>query len=626
MFKHKHIVNAIPDSLVILNENLEIVCTNDSWKKFHKNSTGKFKKPKTGSTYLKIRKEATVEDREREQQARKGILSVINEVVGHFEMVYPCHSADEPQWFLLRITKIKEVKTLALLTHIDITAFILLREKPAENLSDIMKGVHQEEVDRKEEALSLSLSNIVEQTADSLIVTDTDGVIVYVNNAAIELTGYSKKEFEGKKPNILKSGKHNTEFYKKLWKTICSGAVFRCVIINKKKNDELYHEEMTITPIRNEENEITHFVSTGWDISDRVLAEESLKSSEEKLRTMYEFSSNAILIHDGRKFLDCNLATLKMYECDTKENFLASTLEDLYPEFLPNGKATNKIIKQKLDKALRVGAADFELISKRMDGKTFDSEILLSKMELNGKTVIQIIVRDVSSQKIAKQKLIRSKEKFRALASRVEKIREEERTLIARNIHDDIGHSLTALLLDLHLISKKPECQSHDIAVELKALVDLTNRSIIATQEIAANLRPGILDKLGLSAALEWQLEAFIKRHKMTTNINIQPHTKELLNDEKTTALFRVFQEILTNISRHAKATSLKVVLKNDNENIRLFVSDNGIGISNENIDNINSMGLLGMKERTAIVGGKFSIFSPKQGGTEINVIIPMAS
>lgn len=626
MFKHKHIVNAIPDSIMILNSDLDVVCTNNSWKRFNKKSARKSKKPKTGLNYLKIRQEATVEDRNREQQAYKGILSVINKEVKLFEMEYPCHGADKRQWFLLRATKIKEVKTMVLLTHIDITAIKLSEEKPAENLKDIMKGVHQEEVERADEALSISLANIVEKTADSLIVTDEDGLIIYANKAAIALSGYSKEEMVGKEPNILNSGKHSTEFYGMLWKTIRSGEVFRRVIINKKKNEELYHEETTITPIKNQKNEITNYVFTGWDISDRVLAEESLKYSEEKLRTIYEFSRDAIIIYDGGIFLDCNLAALTMYECNTKENFLALTLEDLYSDHLPNGQPTSHIIKEQFAKVVSVGTTDFELNSKRMDGTVFDSEITLIKMALHGKTIIQIMVRDVSQQKIAKRKLVQSQEKFRALAAKIQKVREEERTRISRNIHDDLGHALTALLIDLHHLSKNPECQGHDIAIELKSMIDLTNRAIETTQNITANLRPGILDKLGLSAALEWQLKKFSKRNKMKTNVSIQPYTTEQLNEKIATTLFRIFQEILTNIARHAKATSLKVVLKDENENIRLVVSDNGIGVTNENIDDINSMGLLGMKERTTIMGGGFSIFSPKKGGTEINVTIPMAS
>lgn len=625
MFKHKCIVN-VPDSLMILNEDFDIIFTNQSWEKFNLKSARKSKKSRTGLTYLKIRKKATVEDRAREQQARKGILSVISGHVDHFEMEYPCHGTDELQWFLLRVTKIKEVEIMVLLTHIDITAIKLGKEKPAENLSDTMNGVQREEVDRRNEELSLSLSNIMEQTVDSLIVTDKDGIIIYANNAAIELTGYSQEELEGKEPTVLNSGKQSPKFYSNLWKTVRSGEVFRSVIINRKKNNELYFEETTVTPIKNDKNKITNFVFTGWDVSERMLAEESLKYSEEKLRTIYEFSRDAILVHDGTRLLDCNLATLKMYKCDSKKKFLALALEDLHPRFLPNGQPTSDVIKEQLAKVLVADTADFESISKRMDGTVFDSEISLIKMELKGKMVVQLIVRDISSQKIAEQNLVRSKEKFRALASRIERIREDERTLIARNIHDDLGHSLTALLLDLHLISKKPECQGNDIRVELKSMIGLTNRSIETTQKIAANLRPGILDKLGLSAALEWQLEAFIKRNDMKTNVSIQKYTTEQLNEEKTTAIFRVFQEILTNISRHAEATSLKVILKNGKENIRLFVSDNGIGIKNENINDINSLGLLGMEERTTIVGGKFSISSPKKGGTEINVTIPIAN
>jgi PAS domain S-box-containing protein len=624
MFKPKHLINSIPDSIMVLNADSEIIFTNNSWKNFGEKFTNNSKKSGEGLKYLKNKNDVTKKDREREELAYKGVLSIINKETDLFEMEYPCHGADGQQWFLLRATKVKEAKMMVLLTHIDVTAIKVRDEKPAENFKDIKKGAINKEVDIEKQELSFSLSNIVEQTADSLMITDIEGFIIYANNAALELSGYKKEELLGTKPTILNFEKQNSYLYEKLWTTIRSGKVFRKVIAARTRDNKLYHEETTITPIKNKKNEITNFVFIGFDISERVRAEEALKQSEDKLRAVYESTKDAIIIYKDGALVDCNLATLKMYGYAKKECFLALKMEDLFPQALLTGQPRSALFKEQLKKVLKNGTADYEGISKRKDGNVFASEISLIKIGVNGQTLIQVIVRDVSKQKSTKQNLITAKERYRALASRIESVREDERTQIARNIHDDLGHSLTALLIDLHLISKKPEFKGNDIEADLNGMIDLTKSSISITQKIATNLRPGILDTLGLSAALEWQLKEFAKRNIIKLYVSIQPDGAEQINLKAATTIFRVFQEILTNVSRHAKATSLNVAFSNDTKNVTLFVGDNGVGISDESISHINSLGLLGMAERANMVGGNFSITSPVAGGTEVNVTIPL--
>ena len=623
MFKPKHLINSIPDSIMVLNADSEIIFTNNSWKNFGEKFTNNSKESDEGLKYLKNKNEITKKDKEREELAYKGVLSIINKETDLFEMEYPCHGADGQQWFLLRATKVKEAKMMVLLTHIDVTAIKVRDEKPAENFKDIKKGAINEEVDIEKQELSFSLSNIVEQTADSLMITDIEGFIIYVNNAALELSGYKKEELLGTKPTILNFEKQNSCLYEKLWTTIRSGKVFRKVIAARTRNNKLYHEETTITPIKNKKNEITNFVFIGNDISERVMAEEALKRSADRLRAVYESTKDAIIIYKDGVLVDCNLATLKMYGYAKKEHFLALNIEDLCPQVLLTGQIRTDF-KEQLKKVLKNGTADYEAISKRKNGSEFVSEISLIQIGVNGQALIQVIVRDVSKQKSTKQNLITAKERYRALASRIESVREDERTQIARNIHDDLGHSLTALLIDLHLISKKPEFKGNDIEADLNGMINLTKSSISITQKIATNLRPGILDTLGLSAALEWQLKEFAKRNIIKLYVSIQPDGAEQINLKAATTIFRVFQEILTNVSRHAKATSLNVAFSNDTKNVTLFVGDNGVGISDESISHINSLGLLGMAERANIVGGNFSITSPVAGGTEVNVTIPI--
>ncbi len=149
---------------------------------------------------------------------------------------------------------------------------------------------------KQAEAEMQKLSSAIEQTADSVIITDRDGVIQYVNSACEETAGFSRNESLGKKPNIVKSGKHKPEFYERLWKTILRGEVFRDVFINRRKNGDLYYEQKTITPLKDEHGHVTHFVSTGKDITDRMRAEEALAQSAAEWTYSMDFIEDALCL------------------------------------------------------------------------------------------------------------------------------------------------------------------------------------------------------------------------------------------------------------------------------------------------------------------------------------------
>ena len=203
-------------------------------------------------------------------------------------------------------------------------------------------------------------------------------------------------------------------------------------------------------------------------------------------------------------------------------------------------------------------------------------------------------------------------------------MREEERTRIAREVHDELGQALTGCKLDLSWIANR-------LPRELKPLLDKTRQlsehidsTIQTVRRISSELRPGVLDYLGLAAALEWQANEFQNR----TGIRCDVHAslrEPVLAQELNTTLFRIFQETLTNIIRHAGATRVAVDLKETDGKIFLRVKDNGRGISDAEQTSPGSMVLLGMRERAALLGGDFKITSPPRArGTQITVSIPV--
>jgi signal transduction histidine kinase len=224
----------------------------------------------------------------------------------------------------------------------------------------------------------------------------------------------------------------------------------------------------------------------------------------------------------------------------------------------------------------------------------------------------------------AEKQLRESHEQLRSLSVYLQHVREEERTRIAREVHDELGQALTSCKLDVSWLASRLSKNQKALIDKAHALSVHMDSTIQTVRRIATELRPGILDHLGLVAALEWQANEFQTR----TGIRCEVHTSledPWLDQDIATAFFRIFQETLTNVIRHAGATQVSVHLKQDAGRIIMDVKDNGRGIAPEELRKPKSMGLLGMKERAALLGGEFTIGSGRGGqGTKVIVSIPI--
>jgi signal transduction histidine kinase len=219
-------------------------------------------------------------------------------------------------------------------------------------------------------------------------------------------------------------------------------------------------------------------------------------------------------------------------------------------------------------------------------------------------------------------------EQLRALTARNETIREHERMTIAREIHDVLAQDLTRLKIDLIWLAKrgaKPidELTRDAMAIRIGDAVAQTDTAITTVQRIATELRPVILDSLGLPAAVEWQTEDFARRSGLVCRTRA-PHGDSMLSRECATAVFRILQESLTNIARHAHATEVDVHFVEDSALAMLAVTDNGRGITTAQISDARSIGLVGMRERAQAFGGKVEITSAPGTGTTVRVRIPL--
>jgi PAS domain S-box-containing protein len=259
----------------------------------------------------------------------------------------------------------------------------------------------------------------------------------------------------------------------------------------------------------------------------------------------------------------------------------------------------------------------------KKDGTIMQVETHIHQIIYEGRPVWLGLSHDVTEQYEAKELLQKSYEEIRQLASNLQSIREDERTNIAREIHDELGQQLTGLKMDIHWLSRKVKNADDEINEKMKESIDLINATITSVRKIATDLRPSILDDLGLLAALEWQGEEFEKRSGTKVKFINKAGDMEV-RPEVATAIFRIYQELLTNIARHANAGLVTALLDMEGNILRVSIKDDGVGFNTNTISNKKTLGLLGIKERTLLMGGTYEIKTEPGKGSETIISIPL--
>ena len=234
------------------------------------------------------------------------------------------------------------------------------------------------------------------------------------------------------------------------------------------------------------------------------------------------------------------------------------------------------------------------------------------------------IQRDVTERHLAAQQVESSRQQLRALTARLQQVREEERTGIAREIHDELGQALTGLKMDIAWLKDRLP-RDHEVRSQCASIIGRIDGTLSAVRRIATELRPSVLDQLGLGAALEWLGQEFGAR----TGIDV---TMDLCADDCTmpdhlgSSVFRVCQESLTNVARHARAKRVTIRLMQSDDTVTLDVSDDGIGIPPHRQEGTASLGLVGMRERALACGGEFRITGQSGQGTTVLLRVPLTA
>ena len=371
-------------------------------------------------------------------------------------------------------------------------------------------------------------------------------------------------------------------------------------------------------PEMNAGGQIVGYVGTITDITERKRAETALRESEERYRNLLEVAPVGIAVYSGEKVVFTNPAGARLLGAESEVHIVGKSIADIIH---PDGLTAAQTRIQKMV-AGEQGLYPAENTYVRLDGSSIDVEVMASALSYEGKPAVQVIVTDITERKRTEEDLRSSRERLRSLTARLQQVREEERTVISREIHDELGQSLTGLKMDVSWLQQKLREDQHplrELCGSMRTLIDTTIRTV---QRISSELRPGMLDELGLTAAIEWQAQEFERRTGVHCILR-QSDDSLQISREGATALFRIFQETLTNVIRHAAATGVHVTVHQDETHVMMEVHDNGKGISNVEIGSSRAIGLLGMSERARALDGSFAIRGEPAGGTTVTVRIP---
>lgn len=359
------------------------------------------------------------------------------------------------------------------------------------------------------------------------------------------------------------------------------------------------------------------------EISSRKLAERELKKSERKYKTLVENASDQIfMISRDCKVISANAAVLTVFGKKEHE-IVGKHVMEIFQKDVAEKNIENLSIVFKTGRNLSL---EEKLI---ISGLEFWSSSNLNPVkDENGEVTAVIgVVRDITARRQAEEEGRFAHEQMRKFAERLQEVREEERKKIAREIHDDLGGALTGMKIDFSMLQKEvvkinEESLKDAMLNRLSGTTELLDATIDKIRKIASNLRPGILDDLGIIAAMEWQLKDFQKHTDICCEwVSSVEHIN--MDDQQATALFRIFQEALTNVIRHANATELRVCMRVEENAYILEIEDNGLGITMDQIKNRKSLGLLSMRERTMTFGGSIFMEGRPGKGTKVTIEIP---
>jgi len=359
------------------------------------------------------------------------------------------------------------------------------------------------------------------------------------------------------------------------------------------------------------------------EVEKQRSANRALESAEARVRGILDSAMDAIItIDENQRIVLFNAAAETVFQCP-REQAIGAPLARLLPERFRAEHERHVGLFGETGTSSRRMAGARVVTGLRCSGEEFPVDASISQILQDGKKLYTVILRDVTERVRAEEALDRSRQELRELASRMDSVREQEKSRIARELHDELAQALTALKMDTSWIAERLPAGQDVLAAKLTGMQAMLDATVAATRRISADLRPLLLDDLGLVAAAEWLVQNFTERTGVRCDLAVGAPDLEV-GHALASAVFRILQESLTNVARHAQASLVEVVLDSSAGEVTLTVRDNGRGFSPESPRKPNSYGLLGLRERASLLGGEVRIVSEPGRGSTVEMRLPL--
>jgi PAS domain S-box-containing protein len=491
-------------------------------------------------------------------------------------------------------------------------------ERTAE-LSEANRCLRQEVEERKQAEERLALKNFaLDHVRDGAYLIDENGRILYANDACCRMTEYSLEELVSMRISDLDPGWPD-ELYRQRWPRLREIGNVMLESQHRTKSGRSFSVELSANYF--EYDGQGYNLTLVRDISEAKATEAALRESERKFRTLAENSPDLLIRYDR----DCrrvyvNPAYTSLFEISAEEALTRELGEGWY------GGVDVRAYGDMLRSVMATGIRAESFMTWQNPGSAPAHYIfhMVPEFDVDG-TVLHVLTigRDITPLKDAERSLQESRSQLRELAARQHSAREEERKHIARELHDELGQFLTALRMSVSLLRVRFGQDNPALTEHAKGMTQLVDRNIQVVRNVAAWLRPAALD-MGIQSALEWLVDEFADHTGISSTLLVD-NDNIVLDEYSETAVFRIVQESLTNVARHADASQVTVTLASHGAYCQVMVQDDGVGFDPGSVRK-KSLGLVGMRERVLMVGGEIEIDSTQGQGTIVVVRVPLGT
>jgi PAS domain S-box-containing protein len=460
---------------------------------------------------------------------------------------------------------------------------------------------------------TILLDELFEQAPQAIALMRADYKIVRVNREFTRIFGYTSDEAAGRYLGDLIMPPDSRAEMQQVTDMLARGERVEIETVRRRKDGSLFAVSVVHVPLSSPGGEIARY-AIYRDITERKKNEDDLRRQKEMLQTIIDNIPVMIrfLGPDGSLLVNRTWEETLGWSGEEVQKHMFGLFDEFYPDPEERRRALN-FVNEASGKW-----ADFQV--RVREGRVIDATF--TNVRLSDGTSIGI-GRDITESKQAEARLKATTEQLRALSASVQAAKEEEATRIAREIHDELGGALTGLKWDLEAFNKAtPEGATQtneERRQKIASMIKLIDTTIDSVRRISSELRPSVLDDLGLAEAIKWQARQFQSQTGIVCNCDCDADSSDL-SGEQSTALFRIFQETLTNVLRHAQASAIQIQLRQDSGQFVMSISDNGRGITDAERAAKHTLGLLGMRERAHLIGARIEITGADGVGTVVSV------